>query len=157
MKTLKKAFTIFLRIAISVALLIFLSRRADENSLLEVIRKVDKPLLFLAFLVFFLSYALWFWRWVMLLKAVKINLPLKRIITSFSGGIFFSLFLPSTIGGDFLRSIDLARYTKKPKEVIATIFLDRLSGYVGLVILVFSPFCSDGRLLKIKASYCPSG
>ncbi len=151
MKTLKKTLNVFLRIAISVALLIFLSRKADENSLLEVVKKVDKPLLFLAFLVFFLAYALWFWRWIMLLKAVKINLPLKRVITSFSGGIFFSLFLPSTIGGDFLRSFDLVRYTKKPKEVIATILLDRLSGYVGLVILVFFSLLLGWKVLEDKS------
>jgi uncharacterized protein (TIRG00374 family) len=62
-------------------------------------------------------------------------LPLKRVAISFAGGTFFSLFLPSTIGGDLMRSIDLASHTKKPKEVIATVLLDRLSGFIGLVIL----------------------
>jgi len=71
----------------------------------------------------------------MLLKAIKINLPLKRVIISFSGGIFFNLFLPSTIGGDLMRSIDLAAHTKRPSEVVATVLLDRLSGYIGLVFL----------------------
>jgi hypothetical protein len=71
----------------------------------------------------------------MLLKALEIRLPLKRVIISFAGGIFFSLFLPSTIGGDLMRSIDLATHTKRPKEIIATVFLDRLSGFAGLVIL----------------------
>jgi hypothetical protein len=71
----------------------------------------------------------------MLLKAIKIHIPLKRIITSYSGGIFFSLFLPSTIGGDFMRSVDLGAHTKRLREVVATVFLDRLSGYSGLVIL----------------------
>ena len=34
-----------------------------------------------------------------------------------------------------MRSLDLAVFTKKPRQVIATVLLDRLSGYVGLVIL----------------------
>ncbi len=32
-------------------------------------------------------------------------------------------------------SIDLAAHTKRPREVVATVLLDRLSGYVGLVVL----------------------
>jgi uncharacterized protein (TIRG00374 family) len=132
---LKKIFSIIFRIAISVILLIFLFRLVDKKSLLAIIKNADKPLLFLAFIVLFFNYLLCLLRWQMLLKAADIRLPLKRVIISFSGGIFFNLFLPSTIGGDLMRSLDLAAHTKKPNEVVATVLLDRLSGYVGLVIL----------------------
>ncbi len=151
MAILKKIFSIFIRVAISIILLILLFRQADEQSLLAIIKNVNKPLLLLAFLVFFLTYCLGLYRWVMLLKAVKIDLPLKRVITSFSGGIFFSLFLPSTIGGDFLRSVDLSVHTKKPKEVIATIFLDRLSGYIGLVILAVWAMFLGWKILEDRS------
>jgi len=57
----------------------------------------------------------------MLLKAAKINLPLKRVIMSFSGGVFFNVFLPSTIGG-FLRSMDLAKHTQKQKKLSRLFF-----------------------------------
>ena len=152
---LKKLFSIFLRVAISIALLILLFRQADEKSLLEIIKNVNKPLLLLGFLVSFLTYVLGIWRWVMLLKAVNIHLPLNRVIASFSGGIFFSLFLPSTIGGDFMRSIDLSVHTKKPKEVIATIFLDRLSGYIGLVFLAICAMLLGWKVLEDKSVLIP--
>jgi hypothetical protein len=135
MDKLKKILSVLLRISISIILLIFLFRLVDKRILLEVIKNADKPLLFLAFFTLFFIYLFCLFRWEMLLKAADIRLPLKRVIISFSGGIFFSLFLPSTIGGDLMRSIDLAAHTKKPKEVVATVFLDRLSGYTGLVIL----------------------
>jgi uncharacterized protein (TIRG00374 family) len=124
-----------MRISISVILLIFLFKQVDKKSLLEVIKSSNKPVLFLAFCVFFLTYVLCIYRWEMLLGALKISLPFKRVVISYAGGIFFSLFLPSTIGGDLMRSVDLATHTQRPKEVIATVFLDRLSGYAGLVIL----------------------
>ncbi|MFA5095798.1 MAG: lysylphosphatidylglycerol synthase transmembrane domain-containing protein [Candidatus Omnitrophota bacterium] len=151
MIVIKKIFSVLIRVGISIALLAFLFRQADEKTLLQIIRNVNKPLLFTAFVFYFLTYALGLWRWVMLLKAVKIHLPLKRVITSFSGGIFFSLFLPSTIGGDFLRSVDLSVHTKKPKEVIATIFLDRLSGYIGLVILALLAMFLGWKILEDKS------
>jgi uncharacterized protein (TIRG00374 family) len=157
MKIAKKFFSILLRIILSAALLVFLFRQVDERSLLEVIKGVNKPLLLLAFLVFFASYGLCVLRWRMLLKAVKIKLPWSRIITSYSGGIFFSLFLPSTIGGDFLRTVDLATHTKKPKEIIATVFLDRLSGYIGLVVLALIALVLGWKVLEDRVILIPLG
>ncbi len=138
MQIVKKIASIFLRISISIILLVFLFKQVDEKSMLEIVKHANKPILLAAFLIFLLSYILCLFRWSMLLKAVKIFLPLKRVTISYSGAIFFNLFLPSTIGGDLMRSIDLATHTKCVKEVIATVFLDRLSGYVGLVLLALA-------------------
>ncbi|MBI4982953.1 MAG: flippase-like domain-containing protein [Candidatus Omnitrophica bacterium] len=135
MKALKNISSILLRIGISIALLVFLFRQVDRKSLFGIIKNADKLLLAASFFIYFLTYVLCLLRWEMLLKAVKIHLPLKRVVISYAGGVFFSLFLPSTIGGDVMRSIDLAAHTKKTKEVLATVFLDRLSGYVGLAVL----------------------
>lgn len=134
----KEIFFIVLRAAISIILLFFLFRfkNIDVHTLFKDIGYANKPLLWLAFLITFFNYVFCFWRWDMLLRAVKIFLPIKRVIISFCGGIFFNLFLPSSIGGDLARSIDLARHTQKTKEVVATVLLDRLSGYVGLAIVV---------------------
>jgi hypothetical protein len=118
------------------------------QALINDIKGTDKHLLLAGFLIFFLVYFLGFLRWEMLLKAVGIRIPLKKLISSFSGGIFFSIFLPSTIGGDLVRAADLAEHTKKAKEVIATVFLDRLSGYVGLVLVIL-PALLIGRNLVL--------
>ncbi len=148
MAILKKVFSIILRVSISILLLVFLLRQVDIKALLEIIKNTDKLLLFFAFLIFFMIYVLCLLRWDMLLRAVGIRLPFKRVFISYSGGVFFSLFLPSTIGGDLMRSIDLSAHTHKPKEVIATIILDRLSGYVGLVILAILSLVFGWRLIQ---------
>lgn len=131
----KKILPVVLRIAISIVLLGFLLRQVDIKGLCLVIRNADTLFLLLAFIIYFAAYALGIFRWEMLLKGANIHLSLKRVIISFAGGIFFNVFLPSSIGGDFMRSIDLATHTKRPKEVVATVLLDRLSGYIGLVIV----------------------
>ena len=138
MAKLKDILSLLLRISISAVLLIFLFKfnKIDIHALVGDIKSADKLLLAVGFAIFFCGYFLGFLRWQMLLKAAGINIPLKRLISSFSGGVFFSIFLPSTIGGDFVRTVDLAEHTKKAKEVIATVFLDRLSGYIGLVLVI---------------------
>lgn len=135
----------------SIALLLFLFRNVDKKSLFTIVKNSDKTLLLLAFCIFASGYVFCLLRWEMLLRAVKIQLPLKRIIISFCGGIFFSLFLPSTIGGDFMRSIDLSAHTKKPKEVVATVLLDRLSGYTGLVSLALLSFVIGWRFVQDRS------
>jgi uncharacterized protein (TIRG00374 family) len=87
----------------------------------------------------------------MLLKATKIYLPFKRVIISSAGGTFFNLFLPSSIGGDLVRSIDLSLYTRKPREVVATVLLDRISGYVGLVIVAITAVFFGYRFIQDKS------
>lgn len=136
MKTIfKKAVSILLRVGVSVALLVFLFRMVDKKNLFEIITHSNKPLLAAAFFTMLSTYVLCIFRWDMLLKAAEIHLPLSRVIISTAGGFFFNLFLPSTIGGDLVRSIDLAVHTKKTHEVVATVLLDRLSGFIGLVIV----------------------
>lgn len=137
MNIFKQIVSILLRIGISVVLLLLLFKfqNVNLNSLLESIKAADRGYLLLAFFISFFSYVLCIFRWKMLLRAFDIHLPLKRIIISFAGGAFFNALLPSTIGGDLIRSMDLASHTKKTKEVIATVFLDRLSGCIGLVIV----------------------
>lgn len=138
MPRVKNTLLVLLRIGVSILLLalLFKFNKIDLQVLINDIRSTDKRLLAAGFLAYFFVYFLGFLRWRMLLNTVGISISLKRLISSFSGGIFFSIFLPSTIGGDLVRAADLAEHTKKAKEVIATVFLDRLSGYIGLVLVI---------------------
>ena len=147
MKILKKILSIFLRVGISIALMVYLFSNVDRKSLFEIIRHSNKPLLFLAFFIFFFNYLFCLLRWNSLLKAIKVRLPLKRVSISFAGGTFFNLFLPSTIGGDLMRSIDLSMHTNKTKEVVASVFLDRISGYIGLVVILFVSLILGWKLI----------
>lgn len=157
MPILKRFLSLLVRVSISFILLWFLFKQIDKASLTEIIRNVNKPLLILAFFIFFFSYILCLYRWEMLLRTAKIRLPLKRVIISFAGGYFFSLFLPSTIGGDVVRVIDLTTHTRRPHEVMATVLLDRLSGYIGLVILTWLALLCGGNLIRDRSVFIPVG
>lgn len=138
MKGIKNVLSVLLRISISIVLLVLLFKfnKIDTGALIGDIKSANKAYLSIGLAITIFIYFLGFLRWKMLVKATGITIPLGRLISSFSGGVFFSIFLPSTIGGDLVRSVDLAGHTKKAKEVVATVFLDRLSGYIGLVLVV---------------------
>jgi uncharacterized protein (TIRG00374 family) len=149
----KKIIPLVLRIGISIILLFFLFKfqHVDTQEVLKSIKNADKGLLLLALVIYLFAYILALFRWEMLLKGAKIHLSLKRVIMSFSGGVFFNALLPSSIGGDVVRSVDLATHTKRPREVIATVLLDRLSGYVGLVIVALLSLLFGWKLIHHKS------
>jgi uncharacterized protein (TIRG00374 family) len=155
MAKIKNILILFLRISVSILLLIILFRinKIDLQVLIKDIKSANVQLLTVGFLSFFFVYFLGFLRWQMLLKAGGINIPLKKLISTFSGGIFFSIFLPSTIGGDLVRTADLAKHTKKTKTVIATVFLDRLSGYIGLVLVILPALLLGSKLILDKVVF----
>ena len=152
MEVIKKIAAIILRIGISIVLLIVLFRQVDIKGMFGIVKSANPILLLLAFLVMLFCYILSFFRWKMLLDAINIKPPAGRVVLSFAGGLFFNLFLPSTIGGDIMRSLDLSTHTNKPKEVIATVFLDRLSGYVGLVLLASTALILGWHAIQVKAA-----
>jgi hypothetical protein len=155
MKVAKQIISLLLKAGISAALLWYLFRQIDKKRLLEIISHADKRLLTLAFCVFVITYISAFFRWKMLLDAIKIYLPIKRIVAAFSGGIFFNQILPSSIGGDLMRSIDLASHTKRTREVVATVFLDRLSGYIGLVGMALASLTYGWSLINNRRILFP--
>jgi uncharacterized protein (TIRG00374 family) len=50
-----------------------------------------------------------------------------------------------------VRSVDLATHTKKPSEVVATVILDRLSGFVGLVSVALLALCLGSRYVHDRS------
>lgn len=150
---MKKLFSLILRAGMSIALLVFLFSKIDFRATFKTILTLQPLYMSLAVAVFVLIYVLCLYRWRTLLVAQGINLPLMRIVSSFSGGIFFSLFLPSTIGGDVARSIDLGLHTKRHSVIIASVLLDRLSGFVGLVLVALVSLLAGHRYISEPSVY----
>jgi uncharacterized membrane protein YbhN (UPF0104 family) len=67
-------------------------------------------------------------RWQALLRALGIAIPLRRLVKLYFVGTFFNIFLPTGFGGDAIRMIELARYSKQTPEAIGTVLVDRATG-----------------------------
>lgn len=147
---MRKAIQFFLRLFISIGIISFLFSKIDRQNFFNIVKALDIKILIGAFLVFLLSNFLGLYRWKNILDAMEIDFYFKDILSSFSAGLFFNLLLPSAIGGDILRSLDFIARTHKPKEVLSSIFLDRLSGYIGLDIVLISSLIIGYRLIKDK-------
>ena len=132
----KKIVSMALRVGISACLFVFLFSKVDVQALWQALKTIDVGLLLIAFAISLISYILCFYRWNMLLVASGMKFPFRTVLGPYLGGIFFTLSPLSTISGDAVRGLDLSLHSKKTKEVMATVLLDRLSGFVGMVFVV---------------------
>jgi uncharacterized protein (TIRG00374 family) len=114
-------------------LLIFLFGRTDLGALFAVARNADLPKMLLAFFLFVFLNFLVVLRWSLLLKGLCIPVSFARLASSYMASLFFNLVLPSTIGGDVVRTMDIAGHTKTHSSgILATVILDRVAGFFGL-------------------------
>ena len=120
---------------ISLALIGFLLNRTDLQTLGALFRSLRVPVFLASFLLYIVAQILSTLRWRCLLQAEKINLSVWRLISLYFEGMFFNLMLPTLIGGDVVRGYQVFHLTKQHEASLASILVERLSGYVALVTI----------------------
>ena len=82
------------------------------------------------------------WRWQIICKSLNISKDYLRMVSLHMIGTFFNVAMPGAVGGDFVKAYYLYKEDKEVTKTNAflTVFLDRLSGLLGLFILGFSSF-----------------
>jgi len=129
-----------LKIAVSLALLVYLLSTTDLAALNERLRAADLVDLLAAVLCFVLMLALATWRWQMLLGALGAPAPIRRLTASYLVATFFNNFLPSNIGGDIVRVRDSKHLTGSMAMSLAVVGIDRILGFGALYLLAAVAF-----------------
>ena len=146
----KKIFTI-LRIVVSVGLIAYLiqSQFKDFKTILALIKTVNVPLLLAAASIHIFGVWISAVRWQLLLKTQGIRISQGYLSSSFLIGSFFNNILPTSIGGDIFRSVDIA--TKAGISVgksASVLVMDRFAGIISAalyaVIALFLGFATIG-------------
>ena len=127
---------ILAKILVSLLLLIFLFSRMEVGKFLGILSSANLFLLLLAALAQIASFFLSVVRWRLILRSFEVAtayLPLLKI--TFIGS-FFNLFLPTAIGGDFVRAYYLSRKAgRSVSTTLTTILLDRNAGLCALLAI----------------------
>ncbi len=153
-----KRYRLALKLLISAVLLGYLLTRTDLHAIAGLLRSLHLPILFVAFLLYLFAQILSTLRWRSLLRAERINLSLWRLILLYFEGSFFSLMLPTLIGGDIVRGYQIFRFTQQHEASLASILVERLSGYTAMnliapVALIFAyPHLRDPALVWLTAA-----
>lgn len=124
-----------LRIAVSAGLVGWLFTRIDPAEVATAIGAVGLGNLVLILALQLVNTALKSYKWQQLLEADGIHLPHTTAFASYMVGTFFSVFLPTAVGGDVVRALDTARRTGRRTATLASVAADRVLGFVAIGVL----------------------
>lgn len=136
----EKRQSIIFVIKIAVTLLILWMLAHYSQLKLELVTSIFvKPLNALfAISLFYLSVLANSWRWYRLNSAQAINLSFRQSILPTYVGIAYNNILPGSVGGDFIRCFYvMKKFPEKKSGAALSIFLDRVCGLMGIIIIAF--------------------
>jgi uncharacterized protein (TIRG00374 family) len=143
------------RFALSAGLLVWLFRYISWIEIAQACQSANIGGLIAAFVVFVLINVLCLVRWNLFMGALDLKAPLGQIFRYFFIGLFCNLFLPTSIGGDVVKAIGLSHSIGQKAKVFASIVLDRLSGFGGLVVLALGAYVLGHKVIDAPAVIYP--
>ncbi|MHC4337065.1 MAG: lysylphosphatidylglycerol synthase transmembrane domain-containing protein [Planctomycetota bacterium] len=136
-----------IRIIISAIFLVIVIRKINLPYMLAVLRDVHWGYLLLTFLIFFPLTFVSVIKWRLLLGELQIKLSIWKAFKLYLLGYSFNQILPSNVGGDVVRAIELGREHKRTAESTVSVFMER---FTGLTVLVFLAVSACGWLWLVK-------
>lgn len=123
------------KLIVTVVIFYVLFTYIDFSQLLAILAKSHGGYIVLALLAQLASTLLAAYRWRLIMKELQFREKVSFYVRSYFKGTFFNQVLPGSIGGDAVRIIDLAQRGYEKKEAFYGIFVDRVVGLVGLLVL----------------------
>jgi glycosyltransferase 2 family protein len=142
----RRAVLLGLKVVISALLITWIIRTEDVPAVLEALRGADRFLVAAAFAAYAATYYVRALRWQLLLGANGVRAGVPFLIRSYLVSVFFSNFLPSTVGGDVVRVYDSWKAGTTKTAALTVIFVDRFLGVVALLL-----FAAGALLLSAAA------
>jgi glycosyltransferase 2 family protein len=127
--------TRLLRWTVSVALLLVMFRSIDVETIKPTLAGTQPLPLSLAFVMLLADRYLFAVRWKLILQPYVENVRISTLTRITFVSTFLSNFLPSALSSDVVRTYFLHKERTSMASVISSVLLDRLVGFVSLLLL----------------------
>lgn len=127
-KTLK----LFLRISISFIFIAFLLHTSNIDDTFESLGKTNHFIWIWGILIYILGQVVSSYKWKFLAEGMGFQNKFREYINYYFTGMFFNLFLPTTVGGDVAKCYYLSRNDSKKRKApaIYSVLAERFTGVV---------------------------
>jgi len=143
----------FLKIAVSVGLLIFIFSTIDLKAFLGVIQGANAWWLLAALIMMMLGVVIRAWRWKILLDAIGVRVPLGELTAIYFIGFLFNNLLPSGLGGDAMRMVELNRHSERGSDAVTSVLVDRFLGLSALQAIALLALPYDWGSIPSAVAY----
>jgi glycosyltransferase 2 family protein len=123
------------RIGVSTAIILLLLWKVSPSEVLSSLTRIHLSFIPLAWAYYLGCLSLSAYRWQLFLNVKQIKVPLRKLISLYFVGMFLNHFMPGAVGGDVVKVYYLYRYTGQGKYSVISVFLERLTGLIGLSLI----------------------
>ncbi|MDM8520694.1 lysylphosphatidylglycerol synthase transmembrane domain-containing protein [Anaerolineales bacterium HSG6] len=132
-----------LKLLISIGLLYFIFTKIDFPAFIAIVRQAHIGWVITAMSLMILGVVLRAWRWQSLLNAIDIRVPITELTAIYFIGFLFNNVLPSGVGGDAIRIVELNKHSKHATDAVSSVLVDRFLGLltlqgIGTLALLFN-------------------
>jgi uncharacterized protein (TIRG00374 family) len=142
-----------LKLLVSIGLLIYIFSTLDVMAFAQVLRQANPWWLLAALLVEMMNVGLRAWRWSILLKAIGVIVSLVELITIYFIGFLFNNLLPSGLGGDAMRMVELNRHSQRSSDAVTSVVVDRFLGLSALQAIALVSLLFDWGAVPAGVAY----
>ncbi len=139
-----------LRLVITAAILTVILRAIDIKQVLQILQHAQLSLLALAVLLQLGSTAVSAYRWQIIMQNLGFGQNFAFYWQSYFKGMFFNQGLPTSIGGDAVRVLDVAAHGFRKRDVLYGVMVDRTVGLGALMLLSLLAYLLKPDLLPIQ-------
>jgi len=132
----KKRWKTLLKLGIGLAIIGLLLWFADFEELVQVALQANPWFLAAAAALVYLDRCLMAYKWNLLLRGVNVRVPLSAALRAYMVSPLAQVLLPSTIGADLFRLYCLSRYKVNTQGVLASMIMERVIGFLAIILLV---------------------
>ncbi len=141
------------RLGITVVLLLLIVRHVDPEQAWQAVSQVAPGTILLAILLQLASNCVATYRWSLIMARIGFRHPFSFYLRSFFKGTFFNQGLPTSIGGDGIRILDCSREKGSAEDAFYGVFIDRIVGLAGLLLLNICALLFNPHLLPPSVRY----
>lgn len=134
------------RILIAAALMIFVVELVSRDS--DQLHDVNWNLIPLAWGLTLISTVVKAVRWGLLVRQSRMDVSFRRLLGTYLVGAFFSTVLPTSVGGDAVRAVDMASSTGRVADSTSSVLIERGFGLLAIIGAgsLFGLFLDPGKV-----------
>jgi hypothetical protein len=129
------AIKLLLRALATVAILVFIVRSINAQQAWGVMANARVDLLIAALVMQFASTIISAYRWQLIMHNLQFGQSFTFYWRSYFKGMFFNQGLPTSIGGDAMRVLDVAGRGFRKRDALYGVAIDRMAGLAALILL----------------------
>lgn len=137
-----------LSFAVTLVFLIIVLRSIDVGELVQILRHAKPLYLLLALLMASLTPFTSAAKVRALLQVQGYDVSSGFLLKNCFIGLFFNNFLPTNVGGDVIRSYEIGRYINDQATGAASVFVERFTGFIVLVVMACMAFLTHLTLIE---------